>query len=66
MVWTIERRGLLYFLEREERVDEKRPRAMTRAPMARDSLTAAEPKEPVAGAIMIVSPGRREMEERPP
>lgn len=40
--------------------------AITRAPMERAHLTAAEPNAPVAGAMMIVSPGWRLISFNPP
>ena len=45
---------------------ELRPIAMTRAPIARAIFTAARPNVPVAGAMMIVSPGLRLMSASPP
>ena len=45
---------------------ELRPMAMTRAPIARATFTAAPPNVPVAGAMMIVSPGLRSMSTSPP
>lgn len=39
--------------------------AMTRAPIARATFTAARPNEPVAGATMIVSPGLSSMSVSP-
>ena len=46
--------------------DSLRPMAITRAPMAMATSTAAPPKFPVAGHMSTVSPGERLMSRRPP
>ncbi len=42
------------------------PQAMTLAPIARAVVTAPPPNLPVAGATIMVSPGRTLISERPP
>lgn len=48
------------------RMERLRPMAITLAPITRATLTAAEPKGPVAGATMMVSPALRSMSLSPP